>query len=147
MHDYTLQTTMSWEESELQQFKILRLNNLTDGVFYWTKRYLQENLKANDTSHIKKKFTRDDGTEILTGYKCFDDNRAGRMPLVVATMLQMRFREIVSLFFLTFIKTRHKKTYPKEVFERLMLQTGIDDHIRRDDLQEEIAQLHRRRQN
>jgi hypothetical protein len=29
----------------------------------------------------------------------------------------------------------------------LMLQTGIDDHIRRDDLQEEIAQLHRMRQN
>ena len=99
MHDYTLQTTMSWEESELQQFKYLRLDNLNDGVFYWTKRYLQENLKANDTSRIKKKFARDDGTEILTGYKCFDDNHAGKMPLVVATMLQMRYREILGLFF------------------------------------------------
>ena len=104
---------MSWEESELQQFKILRLNNLNDGVFYWTKRYLQENLKANDTSHIKKKFTRDDGTEILTGYKCFDDNRAGRMPLVVATMLQMRYREIVSNFFFTYIRRDMKKPTQK----------------------------------
>ena len=119
MHDYTLQTTMSWGESELQQFKILRLNNLTDGVFYWTKRYLQENLKANDTSHIKKKFTRDDGTEILTGYKCFDDNRAGRMPLVVATMLQMRFREIVSLFFFDVHKDATQKNLPERGLRKI----------------------------
>ena len=61
----------------------------------------------------------DDGTEILTHYKCFDDNGAGRMPLVVATMLQMRFREIVSLFFFDVHKGATQKNLPERGLRKI----------------------------
>jgi hypothetical protein len=107
MQDYTLETTMIWEECKLQSFVKRHLEQHTTGVLFWAGRYLQKNLKANYTPSMSQKLlSSHDGSEIKTGFRIFDDKQACKMPLVVATTFHLRFRELVSRFLLTVFQRR-----------------------------------------
>ena len=82
----------------------MHLEKHTAGVLFWAGRYLQENLKANETSSLFKKLVCRDGTEIQTGYTTFDTQAPENMPLVVTMIFEMRFKETVSLVLLPLSK-------------------------------------------
>ena len=103
IRDYTLESTMIWEESEFQNFAKMHLQKHTAGVLFWAGRYLQENLKADETSSLFKKLVSRDGTEIQTGFTTFDTQAPENMPLVVTMIFEMRFKETVSRFFIDLI--------------------------------------------
>ena len=88
LHDYTLQSPMVWDQSELQKlYEELMKTYKHPSALYWSGRYLQRNLQADDTSCMFEKIEGKDRKEIETGLDLFDQPPASTLPLSIMFVL------------------------------------------------------------
>ena len=95
LHDYTLQSTMVWEQDQLQKLPEELMKTYRDtSSLHWSGRYLQRNLQADDTSRMFEKIEGKDRKDIVTGLDLFDKPTAETITVGIMCALSARFREL-----------------------------------------------------
>ena len=95
LHDYTLQSPMVWDQNELQKLsEELMKTYKHPSPLYWSGRYLQRNLQADDTSCMFEKIQDKEGKDIVTGFDLFDEAKAETIALSIMLVLAKRFRDL-----------------------------------------------------